>query len=75
MEIKKKKNIKMKHGESVELRKHTKKFIRFDVLFKKNFENKNFLSSLFLKICFQLKKKKKMKIDLPNAFLKMHFLV
>ena len=46
----------MKYGESVELRKHTKKFLRFDVLFKKKSENKNLLFSLFLKICFQFKK-------------------
>ena len=44
----------MKYGESVELRKYTKKLLRFEVLF--NFENKNFLFPLFLKICFQFNK-------------------
>ena len=51
----------MKYDKSVELRKQKKKFLRFDVLFKKNFENKNFLFPLFLKICFQFNKNKKRK--------------
>ena len=49
MEWKDKKNIKMKYGESLELKTHTKKFLRFDVLFKKILKTKVFCFLYFWK--------------------------
>ena len=66
----------MKYDKSVELRKHTKKFSRFDILFKKILKTRIFRFLYFLKYVSNLKKQKT-KTDLPNSFLKikLHFFV
>ena len=57
----------MKYSENVELKTH-KKVLKDLMSCLKNVQNKNFLFTLFLKICFQFKK-----IENKNNFTKRDF--
>ena len=59
----------MKYGESVVLRKHTKKFSRFDFLFKKFLKTRIFCFLYVLKYVSNLKKK----TENENRFTRLFF--